>query len=471
MPAPTSTDLLTQVQPEDRPWLLWRLQARRNQLPPPGDWLVWLLLAGRGYGKGKAASNWLARKAWKAPEGSEFVVLAPTYSLVRRVCVEGPSGLLAALGGEAGPLIQPKGWNRSMGELRLRNGATIFAVSADEPDRLRGLNLSGGWVDELCSMDRADMLWNEALIPALRVGHPRLVVSTTPRPTPLLRDLVARDDGSVSVVRGSTWENADNLPDEFLAELRARYEGTRLGRQELEAEILEDVEGALWSRAWFDRPGFRVAEHPDLSRVVVAVDPAVTATATSDETGIVVAGRSGWGATSEGWVLDDRSVIASPAGWGERACLAAHEHQADALVYESNQGGDMVAHVLHAAWGDLRKRGEVRDPMPALTPVRASRGKQARAEPVAAQYEQGRWHHCGFFGDLEDELTTWVPGTGDSPDRLDALVWAGSELLATQWSSAVATGSRTLAGARMPSTSGSAVMGRRTASPLLRGVR
>lgn len=453
-------DVIDRIATADRPWALWLLQARLGQLPPPEDedWLVWLLLAGRGYGKGKSASNWLGRKVVKAPPDSEWVVLAPTYDLVRRVCVEGPSGLLTALGAEAhgsyGPLVES--WNRSMGELRLTNGAMIFALSADKPDRLRGLNLSGGWVDELCSMDYAEQLWTEALIPALRVGRPRLAVSTTPRPTALLRDLVGRKDGSVRVSRGSTWENAENLPVEFLAELRARYEGTRIGRQELEAEILEDIEGALWHREWIHH----VAEAPHLDRVVVSVDPATTAHEGSDETGIITAGRAGVGQTSHGYVIDDRSGVLTPDGWGRRACESYIDHHADAVVYESNQGGDMVAHVIRSAWAGLVADGRASGPTPRLVSVRASRGKQARAEPVAAQYEQGRWHHVGSWPALEDQQCSWVPGSGESPDRVDAVVWAATELTVTSLSSVVASGTKQLRAA-LPSTRGAAAVRRR----------
>lgn len=455
--------------PRDRPWALWLLQARINQLPPVGDWLIWLLLAGRGYGKGKSASNWLGRKASRAVAGSEWVVLAPTYQLVRRVCVEGPSGLLAALGGEHGPLVD--NWNRSMGELRLANGATIFAVSADEPDRLRGMNLSGGWVDELCSMERGDELWNEALIPALRVGDPRLVVSTTPRPQPLLKSLVARTDGSVVVVRGSTWENADNLAPAFLDELRARYAGTRLGRQELEAEILEDVEGALWERPWI----LHAREAPDLDRVVVAIDPATTSNPDSDQTGIIGAGVAGHGSGSHGWVLADRSCIASPGDWGRRGCLLAIELAADAFVYEVNQGGEMVEHVIRSAWAQLQREGVATGPMPRCIGVRATRGKAVRAEPVAAQYEQGRWHHLANdavdLGELEDQLCGWVPGVGPSPDRLDALVWAAHELTVTDFTDVAVSGLGAVSRARVPSTSTSTLVGGRRTSPAGMGRR
>lgn len=446
----------------DRPYALWLLKARVSQVAPQGDWLVWLLLAGRGYGKGRAASNWLARKAVKGPADAEWVVLAPTYQLVRRVCVEGPSGLLAALGGEHGPLV--KNWNRSMGELALASGATIFAISADEPDRLRGLNLSGGWVDELCSMARADELWTEALIPALRVGHPRLAVTTTPRPTALLRDLVGRTDGSVVVVRGSTWENEANLPPEFLAELRARYAGTRIGRQELEAEILDDVVGALWQRAWLDRD--RVPEAPPLDRIVVAVDPSESGL--SDETGIVVVGRAGSPLTGHCYVLDDRSCLASPATWGRRAWLAYRDWEADALVWERNFIPTTMEGVLRSAWQELLAEGEVSGPTPRMIPVNARRNKKARAEPVVAQYEQGRFHHVGAQPVLEDQLTSWVPDDGESPDRLDALVWAAYDLTVTAKGGPVTTGTAALNRARLPSTAGTAMNARRQPSPLAR---
>lgn len=462
LPSTDPQELIDRIPAVDRAWALWRLQARRSQLPPEGDWLIWLLLAGRGFGKGKAASNWLARKAQKAPPESEFVVLAPTFSDMRRICIENPrSGLLVALGGEGGPWVEQGAWNRSVGELRLRNGTMIYGISADKPDRLRGLNLSGAWLDEMCSMVHVDELWNEALTPALRVGEPQVAISTTPRPIPLLKELVDRDDGSVRLVRGTTWENAANLPPAILDELRARYGGTRTGRQELEGEILEDVEGALWQREWM----LRVDAAPPLRRVVVSVDPATTSHDDSDETGIVVAGVAGRGNQAVGFVLADLSMQASPGEWGKAACRAAVDHEADAIVYESNQGGDMVAHVIKGAWGDLTRSGEANGPMPRLVGVHASRGKLTRAEPVAAQWEQGRWFLVGPHAELEDQMCSWVPGEGNSPDRMDALVWAAYELTVPAVHTPATSGAGILTGSRLPSTAGSALLGGRRSYP------
>ena len=248
----------------------------------------------------------------------------------------------------------------------------------------------------------------------LRLGaRPRTVVTTTPKPIPLVRRLIATDDGTVHMTRGSTFDNRANLAAAFLDEVVSRYEGTRLGRQELYAEVLDDVEGALWNRDLLEEN--RVTQLPEMTRLVVAVDPAAGSKSENAETGIVVVGI---GVDKKGYVIDDVSLRGTPNDWGRAAVAAYHRHEADLIVAESNQGGDMVSHTLRTI-----------DPSVPVKMVHASRGKRTRAEPVSALYEQGRVHHLGFHGELEDQLCSWVPDHAVSPDRLDALVWGVTEVL------------------------------------------
>jgi len=383
----------------------YRLKARQQQLPPDTNWRIWLILAGRGFGKTWTGSAWLVEQALKQPN-TDWAVVAPTFGDVRRICVEGPSGILKALTKE-----QLKFYNRSNGQLYLTNGSVIHMISADEPDRSRGLNLAGAWCDEFAAW-RYEETWTEGLVPALRIGNPQVVITTTPRPTKLLKELLKRDDGSVTVTRGSTFDNADNLSEAALAELRARYEGTRIGRQELYGEVLEDVEGALWKLSEIDATRYKDA--PEMVRIVVAVDPAVTSGDDSDETGIVVVGK---GTDGRAYVLADRSCRDTPLGWSKRVVQAYEDFNADRVVAEKNQGGDFIEQTLRSVNPTLPFKG-----------VTAKVGKRLRAEPVAALYEQGRVSHVGSFDKLEEQMTEWLPDSGTSPDRLDALVHGITEL-------------------------------------------
>jgi len=385
----------------------WATWARPEQLPPDerDDWDTFLFLAGRGSGKTRSAAEWCRRMAREHP-GCRVAVVARTAADVRDVCVEGDSGILAIQPPSERPLYEP-----SKRRLTWRNGSQATCFSADEPDLLRGPQHHFAWADELATWQRLEETWANLRL-GLRLGdHPRCFVSTTPRPLPLIRELLK--DPSTIVRRGSTFDNAANLAASALAEFRARYEGTRLGRQELFAEMLDDVPGALWNREMLDAN--RVKEAPELSRVVVAVDPAVTSGEDSDETGIVVAGRS---ETGHFYVLEDRSCRLSPDGWARRAVVAFRVRQADRIIAETNNGGDLVEATLRTV-----------DRNVAFRKVTASRGKRVRAEPIAALYEQGKVHHVGGFPELEDQMCTFLPegGTG-SPDRVDALVWALTEL-------------------------------------------
>jgi len=378
----------------------WPLVARPEQLAPRGDWSIWLVKAGRGWGKTRVGAEWVRSVA---KPGARIALVGPTAADVRDVMIEGESGILSVCEPWNKPVYEP-----SKRRLTWANGAMAVAYSAEEPDRLRGPQHTHAWCDEAAAWARPDT-WDMAMM-GLRLGdHPQVVVTTTPKNVPLMRTIQASP--GLIVTRGRTLDNAANLAPSFLTGLMARYEGTRLGRQELEGEDLNDNPDALWQRDAIDAT--RVREAPELRRVVVAIDPAVTARDDSDETGIVVAAI---GEDGRGYVLADRSGRYKPDEWARVAMRAFDEFKADRIVAEGNQGGDMVAHVLRTAWADAPIRI-----------VHASRGKVARAEPVAALYEQGRVSHVGAFPLLEDQLTGWSPG-GPSPDRLDALVWALTEL-------------------------------------------
>jgi len=377
--------------------------ARSEQIPTDDEWSVWLYLAGRGAGKTRTAAEWITWQATRNPK-TRWAVLGATFSDVRDTCAEGESGLLTILR-RYGSL---KHYNRSMGEIKLTNGSSIKLFSAQEPDRLRGPQFHGAWCDELAAWDYPDT-WDQLQF-GLRLGtHPQTIVTTTPRPVPLIKNLLARTDGSVHVVRGSTFDNAKNLAPSALAQLRSRYEGTRLGRQELFAEVLEDVDGALWTHDLILR-----CEVPELTRIVVAIDPAVTSGEHSDETGIIAVGK---GIDGRAYVLADRSCRDTPSGWAHRAVALYNELGADRVVAEKNQGGDLIEQTIRTVAPTIPYKG-----------ITAKQGKRLRAEPIAALYEQGRVSHCGEFQKLEQQMLEWVPDSGTSPDRLDALVHAIQEL-------------------------------------------
>jgi phage terminase large subunit-like protein len=391
----------------------WTSWARPTQRPPPGNWRVWLLLAGRGFGKTRTGAE-LVRARVAACTARRVALVAPTAADARNVMVEGESGILAI----SPPWDRPR-YEPSKRRLTWPNGAIATLYSADEPERLRGPQHDATWCDELGSW-RYPEAWDMLML-GLRLGNdPSVVVTTTPRPTKLIRALIA--DSTAVVTRGSTYENRPNLAPAFLEQIIRKYEGTRLGRQELEAELLDDVPGALWSRGVIEAGRARAA--PTLVRVVVAIDPAATSSEEADETGIVVAGKDAQG---RGWVLADASGRFAPAQWAKTAIAAYRAHRADRVVAEVNNGGEMVEATLR-----------VIDPNVPFRAVRASRGKLTRAEPVAALYEQGRVHHLGSFPQLEDQMCGFVPAdpgdlgprpTRSSPDRVDALVWALTDLL------------------------------------------
>ncbi|EQB08983.1 ATP-binding protein [Sphingobium quisquiliarum P25] len=396
----------------------WSWAARPEQLAPEGAWRIWLMMAGRGFGKTRAGAEWV-RAIAEGDGGARIALVGATLGEARSVMVEGPSGLLA---------IAPW-WNRPAFSPALRrliwpNGAMAILFGAADPETLRGPQFSHGWADEIAKWAGGEAAWDNLMM-GMRLGRaPRVLATTTPRPVPLVRRLVALDGADVAVTRGRTADNGANLAEGFIAAMERSYGDTRLGRQELEGELIEDVEGALWNRALLERcrarhvPAGEDGAGP-LARVVVAVDP--PASATGDACGIVVAGL---GQDGRAYVIADASVEkATPEGWARAVAAAAVAHGADRVVAEANNGGAMVESVLRAAEAALPVRL-----------VHASRGKAARAEPVAALYEAGRVLHLGAFWQLEDQMCGLVAGggyvgPGRSPDRADALVWALTELM------------------------------------------
>lgn len=391
----------------DHDWAFW---ARPQQLPPPGlDWQGWLVLAGRGFGKTRAGAEWV-RMEVEAGRARRIALVGATAADARHVMIEGESGLLAI----SAPGMRPL-WEPSKRLLTWPNGAVATAFSAERPGQLRGPQHDLAWADELCKWRDADA-WDQLLL-GLRLGTaPRWLATTTPRPVPLIKDLL--NDPKVRVTRGSTFDNWANLAPAFLAEVVRRYQGTRLGRQELHAEVVDDVPGALWTRVLLDCRRLGTPAE-GLVRVVVGVDPAVGATGEDEgaETGIIVGGRRADGAFV---VLEDLSCRLPPTGWARRAIDAYRRHQADRLVAEVNQGGDLVESLVRTL-----------DPAVAYRGLRATRGKAVRAEPIAALYEQGRVFHGPGLAALEDQMCRFTSqGPDGLCDRVDALVWVLTDLAA-----------------------------------------
>ncbi|MDQ0512732.1 DNA-packaging protein [Ancylobacter amanitiformis] len=411
-------DLLAALEADTAEWLLhhWPLIGRPAQHPPlaaqgGGDWLTWLVLGGRGAGKTRAGSEWVRALALglggplMGPPAGRIALVAESLADLREVMVEGVSGILAVH-----PRRERPNWEPTRRRLEWPNGAVAQGFSADDPESLRGPQFDAAWCDELAKWRYAQASF-DMLQFGLRLGRrPRQMVTTTPRPTSLIRALLA--DPRTAVTRMGTAQNAAHLAPTFLETVVGRYAGTRLGRQELDGELIEDRDDALWNRAAIEAA--RVTVAPPLVRLVVAVDPPASSQRHADACGIVAAGIDRDGLVH---VLADESAQGlTPNGWGGRALGLFHRLEADRVVVEVNQGGDMVRTILAGI-----------DPAVPVTEVRATRGKWLRAEPVAALYEQGRVRHAGAFPALEDELCDFGPdglSNGRSPDRLDALVWA-----------------------------------------------
>ncbi|GJM01781.1 MAG: DNA-packaging protein [Rhodomicrobium sp.] len=397
----------------------WQIWARDDQLPPPleeeAPWHIWLLLGGRGAGKTRAGAEWIRAMALGlAPITEEparrIALVGETLGDVRRTMIEGESGLLAIHPANERPLFEP-----SRRRLTWPNGSMAEMFSAEDPEGLRGPQFMAAWCDELAKWPNANETW-DMLQFALRLGcAPRQVVTTTPRPTKLIKRLL-KDEGT-RIGRASTMDNAAHLSKGFMKNITSRYEGTRLGRQELAGELLQDRQDALWQRDALE--AMRCSAAPELCRIIIAIDPPMTGSAKADLCGLIAAGL---GADGRAYILADRSTQGlAPLKWAEAAIRLYHHYEADRLVAEVNQGGDLVETVLRQV-----------DDTIAVTKVHAKRGKWLRAEPVAALYEQGRVAHVGPLPELEDQMCDFGPeglSNGRSPDRVDALVWAVTDLL------------------------------------------
>lgn len=396
----------------------WEFWARPNQLEPDGnDWDYWIFNAGRGAGKTRSGAEWVRHRIKTGDR--RVACVAPTKGDVRRVMVEGESGLLNVCWKKdktyKGQTLGFPIWSPTNSTLTWENGAVAQFFSAEDPERLRGPQFHSAWADEVAAWRNQQEVW-DMLSLCMRLGrHPRVMVTTTPKPTRLMRFLLKHPKAVLS--SGSTFDNADNLASTYLQAVRDAYEGTRLGRQELYAEILEEAEGALWTTELLDSCVIDKDELPEhFARLVVSVDPAVTSNEESDMTGIVVAGVDFNGTA---YVLEDATDRLSPQGWAKKAVELYHKYGADRIVAERNQGGEMVRHTLHTE-----------DDSVPVRLVHASRGKYARAEPVSALYERGKVKHVKGLDELETQMRTWEPlGSIGSPDRLDAMVWAITDLV------------------------------------------
>lgn len=382
----------------------WDLNARDKQRLPPGDWIVWLILAGRGFGKTRTGAETV--RIW-AKDNPIIHLVGATAADARDIMIEGESGLLSIYPKSERPYYEP-----SKRRVTFKNGAKAIIFTADEPDRLRGPQCYKSWADELAAW-RYPEAWLQLKM-GLRLGtDPQVIVTTTPRPTKIIKELVK--DQATHVTKGTTYENRDNLAEAFFYNIINQYEGTRIGRQELDAEILEDVEGALWTSELIERNRIKLDKVPELKRIIVALDPAVTSKKDSDKTGIVVVGL---GVDNHGYVLDDKSGMFTPNQWAEIAVNIYESRKADRVIGEVNNGGDMIEALLRNQYPNI-----------AYSSVRATRGKSMRAEPVVSLYEQNKIHHVGVFTELEDQMTGWAPDLGlNSPDNMDALVWGVTEL-------------------------------------------
>lgn len=382
----------------------WSFWARPEQLPPPGDWHVWLVLAGRGFGKTRTGAEWISSRAKSGFR--RFALIAETAADARDVMVEGETGVLAV----SPPTFMPH-YEPSKRRLTWPNGAIASTFSGDEPDQLRGPQFDSAWADEPAKWKYGSEAWDNLEFGLRMSAKPQAVATGTPKPVKLIKDLMG--DPQTVKTGGNTYANMDNLPASFIHRVVSKYEGTRLGQQELHAQLLEDNPGALWKRSEMI-DAHRVATVPDLIRIVVGVDPEATSGESSAETGIVVAGID---RNDHGYVLDDMTLMASPNGWATQVVAAYTKYRANRIIAEINNGGEMVENTIRVVSKNVSYKG-----------IHASRGKVVRAEPIATLYERGMVHHVGTFADLEDQMCQWTPGD-KSPDRLDALVWALTELM------------------------------------------
>ena len=387
----------------------WPLYARDSQLPPSGDWDTWMILAGRGFGKTRTGAEWV-RAQVETGQTHRIALVARTLPEAQSIMIEGESGIIEVSPPWNKPIYEP-----SKRKLTWPTGAHALVFSSHEPDQLRGPQFDAAWCDELAAWEHPAETWDNLSF-ALRLGRrPRAVVTTTPKPIELIRSLP--NSPGVHVTRGTTFDNKDNLAPAFFNGIIERYDGTRIGQQEIYAEVIDEDEDALWKREWIEKA--RLGSHPPISRIVVSIDPAMTARPTSSETGIVVVGADM--RRDQAYVLADESGRLTPNNMALRVAHLYDKFNATQIVVEANAGGEMVASTIKNA---------IERTLPIKT-IQARHGKYIRAEPVAALYEQGRVHHVGRFPDLEDQMCTWTPdvGSSHSPDRADALVHAVTDLI------------------------------------------
>ncbi len=438
---------------EQPDWLLkeiardeWWWTARPKQVPPEGDWLVHLALAGRGFGKSRAGSEWLVERTVlhpydKSGTPTEWLVIAETLSDARLICLEGPAGILRALTRRGfNPGIDYRYIKSPKPMVIFKDGAKIYCEGADSEDVGRGYNAAGAWLDEMAKWRYTYAAWYEGILPSLRApligDRPRAVVTTTPKPIKLLIKWQHETDGTVVITTGSIFDNIMNLSREVVEELKKIYEGTRAGLQELYGHLLEETEGALWNRSMIENNRIKPTELPALKMAVITMDPG--ATGAGDETGLLAVGRD---YSNEDYVLADWSKKIVGHAAARRAWEMFLRYDATWLIIETNMGKKWLMQVVTDAWHEMQKEHApgctdegcegclLPDGPPPVKEVTSLAGKKLRAEPVASRYEQNRWHHVGTFPELEDQQVTWVPEDAKSPDRIDALVQGGLFLM------------------------------------------
>ena len=420
LPKNDQIELLNEIAPteKDKERLLYNYQfnARPKQLFPEWDWYAWLLLSGRGFGKTYVGANWVNYQALH--QKYPIAIIGKNAADVRDIQVEVHESSILNV---APPWFKPE-YQPSKRRLVWPNGVIGILYSGEEPGLLRGPQHGKAWIDELAKFQYPQEIIDN-LTMGLRLGaSPQAVITTTPRPLKTITQLIKSP--STHVTRGSSFENRSNLAPKFIQEIITKYDGTRLGRQELYGEVLEDVPGALWTYSNLDT--YRLNKHPELVEIVVAIDPAVSANESSNETGIIVAGKD---SEDHGYVLEDRSGVYSPNQWAEIAISLYDKYQANWIVAEVNQGGDLVENNIQSLARIQKLEGKRKSAFLPYKKVTATKGKATRAQPVSTIYERGMIHHVGTFADLEDQMCTWVIGDMDSPDRVDALVWAFTHLL------------------------------------------
>lgn len=412
----------------------WWWVGRPEQFKPPGDWLVWLILSGRGWGKTRTGAEDLLDRVFKHPvdmfgQRTEWLVIAETLNDCRTACIEGNSGILSVLARMG--MVKGKDfryWKSPKLMIEFVSGQVIYFEGADNADVGRGYNLAGLWADELAKWRYTWAAWYEGILPSLRAplidDHPRAVITTTPKPIKLLIEWKHKDDGTVVITTGSIFDNIMNLSRHVVEELKKLYEGTRAGLQELYGHLIEEVEGALWQRPMIENNRVKPRDLPELKQIVVSMDPG--ATGSGDETGLIVAGRDYNGMD---YVLADATKKIVGHAAARLAWETFRTWGATWLIIETNMGKKWLMQVVTDAYKEMQTEGLFEPGPPPVKEVTSLAGKKLRAEPVASRYEQNRWKHAGTFVELEDQMCTWVPDEAASPDRIDALVQAGLYLM------------------------------------------